>query len=65
MSDKCRIARYRYGRLEETLSIIALTASAMKEDQEKAYASGMNDFLSKPIDVQKLKEKLLYWGKKA
>ncbi|GAB6090612.1 response regulator [Spirochaeta dissipatitropha] len=34
--------------------IIALTAGALKEEQKRCLSSGMDDFLSKPIDRQKL-----------
>ena len=34
--------------------IIALSASAMKEDMDKCYASGMDDFLAKPINREAL-----------
>ena len=34
------------------IPIIAMTANAFKEDQDKAYASSMNDYIPKPIDIK-------------
>ena len=38
--------------------IIAVSANAFEEDKRKSLESGMNDHISKPIDIQKLKETL-------
>lgn len=36
------------------IPIIALTANAMKGDEKKYRSSGMNDYVSKPIESDKL-----------
>ena len=41
--------------------IIALTANAMKGDEEAYLEAGMNGYLSKPIDNQKLQAELDRW----
>ncbi|MEH0690730.1 response regulator [Vibrio cholerae] len=45
------------------LPIIAMTANNMVGDKDSAINSGMNDFISKPIDVEKLFRTLHEWIK--
>lgn len=45
----------------ENVPIITLTAKAMKEDYQKAIDAGANDFISKPVDVDKLISLLKIW----
>jgi len=40
------------------IPIVALTANAMKGDAEKALNAGCNAYMSKPISIQELLEKV-------
>ncbi len=42
----------------KTVTIFACTANSFQEDREKALASGMNDFLTKPIDINAMLRKM-------
>lgn len=50
---------------ETTLPIVALTAHAVKEYVDQAYAAGMNDYLTKPVDLPTLRKALQYWSSPA
>ena len=45
----------------EELPIIAMTAHAMAEEHRKCLAAGMNDHVTKPMEVEALYEKLCHW----
>ena len=51
--EAARQLRQRYDA--QALPIVALTAAALVSEREHALQSGMNDFLTKPIDAQQLR----------
>ncbi len=44
------------------LPIIALTAAALVSERDQAMQAGMNDFLTKPIDADRLRAALARWA---
>ena len=46
------------GDKHKDIKIIALTANAMESDKQRCFDAGMDDYLSKPIQLDTLKDKL-------
>jgi CheY-like chemotaxis protein len=45
----------------KNIPIISLTAKAMKEDRQKCIDSGSNDYITKPLDIEKLLSLIRVW----
>jgi PAS domain S-box-containing protein len=58
-NDATRELRQRFPAA--ALPIIALTAAALTSERDEALGAGMNDFLTKPIDAQRLHDTLRRW----
>ncbi|MDD4879058.1 MAG: response regulator [Candidatus Omnitrophica bacterium] len=50
--------KIREDRRLDRVKILALSASAMKEDEERIRAAGFDDFIPKPIDTKSLVKKI-------
>ncbi|HET7866268.1 MAG TPA: response regulator, partial [Burkholderiaceae bacterium] len=57
--EATRALRRRYGADE--LPVLGLTAAALVEEREAGLAAGMNDFLTKPIEPDRLRAALSRW----
>lgn len=43
------------------IPIVAMTASAMRGDQQRCLEAGMDDYVSKPVFLEKLRSCLKQW----
>jgi signal transduction histidine kinase/CheY-like chemotaxis protein len=60
--EAVRAIRAKGGRMGAT-TVIALTAAAMEEDRRACQAAGMDDFITKPLDPERLSTVLERWTK--
>jgi len=51
----------KLGQDSSSIPIVAVTANAFQSEREKCFATGMDDYLTKPVDKDLLKEALRRW----
>ena len=59
--EAARAIRKRWASADQP-KIIAITAHALKGDREKCLAAGMDDYIAKPVKLEKLRAVLKYYG---
>ncbi|MDA3847530.1 MAG: ATP-binding protein [Vallitaleaceae bacterium] len=55
------IIRQQEELFDRHIPIIALTASALKEDKEKCIQTGMDDYITKPVKIETLHQTIQTW----
>jgi len=52
-------ATARIRQIDSQIPIVAMTAKALKEDKAICLSMGMNDYITKPISLEQLKETII------
>jgi len=61
MMDGFEATRRIRGSLQSHIPIVAATADAMPEDRHRCLSAGMNDYITKPVELGALEEVLAKW----
>ncbi len=59
--EATRAIRNRESRTGRHASIVAMTANAMSRDRDQCLAAGMDDHLSKPVSIARMRDVLNRW----
>ena len=60
-----RVVRKAEAKTGKHIPVIAMTANAMQGDREECIQAGMDDYLSKPVSMESLRDALARWGRPA
>lgn len=61
VKDGIEATRYIRSNIDSGIPIIALTANAYRKEEERCLNAGMNDFISKPFEENKIVQVVAQW----